>query len=764
MAPVSSEQKFPLRALVVDDEIGEDSAAGRAIDLLVAELHRRGMQTVKAKAADDALSIIKSDPAIQCLLLDWDLGANGHTESSRVIKGLRERNAHLPIFLLADRSVASTVPVDVMSEISDFVWMLEDTVDFIGGRIHAQIDRYRGTVLPPLMAALAAFNKVHEFSWHTPGHTGGTAFLKTPVGRAFFEFFGEQLLRSDLSISVDDIGSLLDHSGPVGASERYIARVFGSHRSYHVTNGSSMSNRVILMSSVSRDQVALCDRNCHKSAEHSMTMSGALPVWMVPTRNHLGIIGPIPPKRFGAAAIKKQIAEHPLAGKVEDRVPKHAIVTNSTYDGLCYSVTRVEDLLGKSVDRLHFDEAWYAYARFNPIYQERHAMHGDPAKHDETKPTVFCTHSTHKLLAALSQASFIHVRDGRSPIPHRIFNESYMMHASTSPSYPIIASNDVAAAMMDGPSGPALTRECIEEAVAFRQMVSRIKADYEKKGDWFLGCWQPDEVQDPKKKKKYAFHEAPPELLAEDPSAWVLHPDADWHGFDDLEDGYCMLDPIKVSVVTPGMTKKGYAKTGIPAGILTSYLGAKGIVPEKTTDFTVLFLFSIGITKGKWGSLVAALCDFKRDYDTNAPLEQTIPSLLDHGDRYAGMGLKDLADQMFATMTKMRMTETMSGAFSELPHPDMSPVRAYEHLVKGHVELVGIDKIAGRTLATSIVPYPPGIPMLMPGENAGPATSPFIGYLKALETYDENFPGFHHHTHGVDVDEHGKYFVHCLIR
>ena len=149
-------------------------------------------------------------------------------------------------------------------------------------------------------------------------------------------------------------------------------------------------------------------------------------------------------------------------------------------------MTRVEELLGASVDRLHFDEAWYGYARFHPLYRDRHAMHGDPAAHSAQQPTVFATQSTHKLLAALSQASMIHVRDGRRPIDHERFNESFMMHASTSPLYPLIASIDVSAAMMDGPGGAILTTESIHEAVDFRQMLARLYADHQAKGDWFL--------------------------------------------------------------------------------------------------------------------------------------------------------------------------------------------------------------------------------------------------------------------------------------
>jgi len=228
-----------------------------------------------------------------------------------------------------------------------------------------------------------------------------------------------------------------------------------------------------------------------------------VPTYLVPLRNRYGIIGPIPPERLEAEALATAIRNNPLRVAQEDSRAVYAVITNSTYDGLCYNARRVEELLDPSVDRIHFDEAWYAYARFNPMYRDRHAMHGDPKDH--TGPTVFATHSTHKLLAALSQASLLHIRDGRSPIPHARFNESYMMQASTSPLYTIIVSNDVTAAMMDGPGGVALTNESIEEAVAFRQTMGRVHKQFKDKGEWFFKTWNADRVKQGKTAKTVAF-------------------------------------------------------------------------------------------------------------------------------------------------------------------------------------------------------------------------------------------------------------------
>jgi arginine/lysine/ornithine decarboxylase len=755
-------KRLSMRALVVDDELTSPTAEGRAVRTLVQELQGRGVEVVEAASAEDGTSVVVSDSAIHAILLDWTLGGDrGHAKATGLLTFVRSRNDKIPIFLMAERGEASTIPTGVMEMVDEFIWTLEDTAAFVGGRVVAAQRRYLEVMLPPLAAALMKFTQEYEYSWHTPGHTGGTAFLKSPVGRIFFDYFGENLLRSDLSISVGTLGSLLDHTGPIGEHERYAARVFGAHRTYCVTNGTSTSNRLIFTAAVGRDQIALCDRNCHKSIEHGLVLTGGIPTYLVPLRNRYGIIGPIPPAALRQAAIRAAIQANPLVGRGSDTRPVYSVVTNSTYDGLCYDARRVEALLDPSVDRIHFDEAWYAYARFNPIYRDRHAMHGDPKDH--TGPTVFATHSTHKLLAALSQASLLHIRDGRGAIPHARFNESFMMHASTSPLYPIIVSNDITASMMDGPGGPALTSESIEEAVAFRQTMGRVHRQFARKNDWFFNTWNADRLSQGKRGKRVAFEDASPQFLATDPGAWVLHPGDAWHGFGNLEDGYCMLDPIKVSVVTPGVAEKGGLDAwGLPATLVTAYLHRRGVEVEKTTDFTILFLFSIGITKGKWGTLLNGLLDFKRDYDRNAPLSEVLPYLVEaHPDVYGGLGLRDLAGQMFAQLKKARQTHWLAKAFSTLPRPVMTPHAAYQLLVRDQIEHVPLDELADRVLATSVVPYPPGIPMLMPGESTGADDGPYLSYLRALASWDARFPGFGHDTHGVE-NRNGIYVVQCL--
>jgi arginine/lysine/ornithine decarboxylase len=421
-------------------------------------------------------------------------------------------------------------------------------------------------------------------------------------------------------------------------------------------------------------------------------------------------------------------------------------------------------MLGKSVDRIHYDEAWYAYARFNPLYRDRFAMRKEAQQ--PGGPTVFATQSTHKLLAAFSQASMVHVRNGRSPVEHERFNEAFMMNTSTSPFYPIIASLDVSSKMMDGPSGKHLTTECIDEAIRFRRIMVRIARDLrtEKRSkNWWFGMWQPDSVVDPMTGKSVSFIDASHDLLRDEPSCWVLHPGDMWHGFDGLEDGYCMLDPIKVTVLTPGVATDGALDAwGIPAAIVVKFLDTKGIINEKSGDYNILFLFSMGITKGKWGTLVSALFDFKHHYDENSPLDEIFPDLtIQYPGRYGKMNLQDLVSEMHDFMRKNGQGIWLEKAYGLLPEPVVSFAEAYKCLVKGEVEQVPVKEMGSRIVATGVVPYPPGIPLLLPGERAGDSNEPVLQYLLALQNFDARFPGFVHDTHGVECVN-GEYRIFCI--
>ena len=742
--------------------------AGETLRRIVAELSALGHEVVRSTTASDATALVTSDPSFGCLIVDWNLDhESGERPAEAVLSRACRHNVRVPVFLMVEREDLDEVPLAVEEMVQEYVLVFEDTHSFVAGRIDYAWRRYTENLLPPFFASLVAFTESHEYSWHTPGHAGGTAFRKSQVGKAFYDFYGETLFRTDLSVSVAELGSLLDHSGVVDEAEKNAARVFGADTTYFVLNGTSTSNQIVAHACVVAGDVVLADRNCHKSVNYALTVTDAIPVYLMPSRNGYGIIGPIPPAGLSPQAVADAVAASPLTRNAAEQAPVYAVVTNSTYDGLCYRADRVVELLGESVPRVHFDEAWFAYARFHPLYRNRYAMHDrTPAPGD---PTIFATQSTHKLLAAFSQGSMIHIRPSdRAPVEPSRFNEAYMMHGSTSPFYPMIACLDVASAMMDGPGGRALVEGAISEAIQFRKRVVTLGRELAKGSDggapWFFGVWQPDEVRDPRSNSVSLFADAPDDLLETEPSCWSLEPLQSWHGFGELDSGYCMLDPTKVTLTTPGIDAAGHlAETGIPAPVVASYLDNHRVEVEKTGDYSLLLLFSIGTTRGKWGTLLEGLLGFKRAYDSGQSITEAMPDLAAaYPDRYGATTLRELCDEMHAEVRARGTIQLLDRAFGELPAPAMNPGAAYRRLVRARIERVPVSKMADRVSAVMVVPYPPGIPILMPGERAGAIDGPVLSYLLALEDFDAKFPGFVHDIHGVQRDEHGIFAIECV--
>ncbi|USH01539.1 arginine decarboxylase [Grimontia kaedaensis] len=752
--------------VLILEEAHKEGVVGNAIERLIAELESSGARVMVATSFDDCYSVIFSNTALDCLMLTSAMSGSQSEENERfyvLIEKLNRRQQNVPVFLLAERKkITLHVTREMMEKVDEFAWILEDTPDFIAGRAVAAMNRYRKQLLPPLMSALMRYDDIHEYSWAAPGHQGGVGFTKTPAGQRFYNYYGEGLFRTDMGIERGSLGSLLDHTGYFGDSERYAAKVFGADQSYSLVTGTSGSNRTIMSACMNENDLVICDRNCHKSIEQGLMLSGARPVYLLPTRNRYGIIGPIYPDQLSKQVLDQRAKDYSLTKDYADQRAVYAVLTNCTYDGLCYNAERAQDILAESSDRIHFDEAWYGYARFNPIYDKHYAMRGEPTE-DPDAPTVFATHSTHKLLNALSQASWLHVRNGKGAISFERFNQAYMMHATTSPLYAICASNDIAVSQMAGNRGHSLTLEVIREAVDFRQAMGRLNREYTENGDWFFTPWNADTVKDPQTGETYAFEDAPADLLCESQDAWVMHPGDNWHGFKDMPADWCMLDPIKVSILAPGMGEDGkLLDKGVPAALVTLYLGRFGIVPTRTTDFQVMFLFSMGITKGKWATLVNTLMGFKRHYDNNTPLVDSLPDLAsDFPDVYGDMGLKDLGDKIFSYLKQHNPGEVLNAAYETLPEAVMTPRAAYQAIVADNVEMVPSHQLVGRVAANAVIPYPPGIPMLMSGESFGDENSPQIKYLKSLEVWDEEFPGFEKETEGTEMHD-GIYHVMCV--
>src|SRR6267378_6636464 len=701
-------QAFPIA--IIDEDFDAKGAAGRGMRQLAAAIEKEGFRVVAGISYADARRLAEVFNVESCWLVSVD-GAEATPQQWKILEetlaAKRRRNDRMPIFLFGDERTAEMVPAGVLRYANAFMRLFEDSPEFLARTIARSAQLYLQRLPPPMFKALMEYTLHASYSWHTPGHGGGVAFRKSPVGMMFYEFFGENTLRSDISISVGQLGSLLDHTGPIAEGERNAARIFGADETLFVVGGTSTANKILWHGTVGRGDLVLCDRN------------------------GLGIIGPISRDQFTPESMQKKIAASPFAKQTSGKV-RLMVMTNSTYDGLCYNIDAIKKSLGDAVEVLHFDEAWYAYANFHEFYDGYHAISSSQPARAQNSIT-FATHSTHKLLAALSQASMIHVQHGeKRRLDMTRFNEAFMMHTSTSPQYGIIASCDVAAAMMEQPAGRALVQEMIDEALAFRRAMTAVKPQI--KGWWFE-VWQPD-----------AIAKSP----STDKASWVLKPGDKWHGFENLAENHVLVDPIKVTFLTPGLSADGaMQQQGIPAAVVTKFLSARRIEIEKTGLYSILVLFSMGITKGKWSTLVTELLNFKDLYDANAPLNRVLPALAEaHPEAYGKMGLKDLCDRIHKVYRDDKVAQAQKDMFSTLPEMAMRPAETYDLLVHGKVESVEIDKLMGRTLAVMLVPYPPGIPVIMPGERLTAATKAIHDYLLYAREFDQKFPGFETDIHG----------------
>jgi arginine decarboxylase len=757
----------PWLLYVTADPPDEGSAYRLALVRLGDAVRAQGIEVVRALNCEDGVIVAHGQASYSAIIIDWDLGETAKmTESPAlaIIRAVREKSLLVPIFLLSRNASTSDLPLSVIREVREYVNLAGETPEFFARRVRFAIDDYHAKLLPPYFKALKKLTEEGAWQWDAPGHMGGAAYLKLPAGSEFHEFFGENLMRADIGISNVELGSWLDIEGPPAESQRMAARVFGADWTFYVLAGSSASNRIVIQAGVGKDEIVVVDRNCHKSLNHAMTLASSRPVYFQPSRNGYGMIGLIPPKRFTKEHIRGLVAKSPLSKDAKSDAPVHAVVTNPTYDGLLYNCDRVAELLAQSVPRVHFDEAWYAYGKFHPLYKHRFAM-GVP-RDMKNRPTVYAVQSTHKMLPAFSMASYIHVSNSdRGAIDWSPLKEAFMMHGTTSPFYPLIASLDIASAMMDEPSGSALLRETVGYAVDFRKAVASVAQRFRDDGEWFFSLFQPDRVG--VKGKRVPFHEAPNDALANDPKCWTLRPGESWHGLPDdvVADDFCMLDPTKVTILCPGTDAKGkLARHGIPGAILTKFLSARRQEIARTGDYTVLVLFSVGTTQGKWGTLLETLLAFKRLYDRKASLEEALPELVHaHPARYGGMTLPDLCEEMHQVMTESDLQNMANQAGEVLSEQVLTPADAYQKLIHGTTEEVRIADLPGRVAALMIVPYPPGIPVLMPGERVDRKGGVIVKFLKAVEAYGKRFPGFGREVQNVHPDENGDMWAKVII-
>lgn len=684
-------------------------------------LKKRGFEVVFAADQADLVRVVENNARLAGVVIDWE------DSPQELCQQIHDFNEYLPVFAFSSSNSVTDATFQQLSlNVEFFEYEISNAAD-IAVTISQKVEEYEKAVTPPLTRALINFAKEGKYTFCTPGHMSGTAFQHSPIGALFYDFFGANTFKADVSVSVGELGSLLDHSGPHRDAEKYIAETFNADRSYIVTNGTSTANKIIGLYSAPAGSTVLIDRNCHKSLTHLMMMSNVIPIYLRPTRNAYGILGGIPQSEFKHETIEKRVKETPNA-----TWPVHAVVTNSTYDGLFYNTGFIKNTL--DVKSIHFDSAWVPYTNFSPIYQGLAGMSGGRTE----GKVIYETQSTHKLLAAFSQASMIHVK---GEINEATFNEAFMMHTSTSPFYPIVASTETAAAMMRGNVGRRLIDESIDRAIRFRKEIKRLR---EESDSWFFDVWQPENIGTKE--------------------CWELKPEDKWHGFRNIDQEHMYLDPIKVTLLTPGLNGDGtMAERGIPASIVSKYLDDRGVIVEKTGPYNLLFLFSFGIDNTKAMGLLRELCNFRRDYDRNLEIKEAIPSLYKKDPSfYDGMRLQELAQGIHKLIVEHDLPNMMFHAFETLPKMVMTPFEAFQRELNGEVEEVRIQDMQDKVNANMILPYPPGVPLVMPGEMLTADNRAVLDSMLMLCEIGEHFPGFETDIHGAYRQPDGSYTVKVL--
>lgn len=631
-----------------------------------------------------------------------------------------------------------------MERIGAVIDVTSNSINDYKGTIEQIVASYEALILPPFFKALSDYVGDNNAQFDCPGHQGGQFFAKHPTGRAFYDFFGDHIFRADLCNADVKLGDLLIHEGYAHDAQAHAATVYNADKTYFVLNGTSSANKVVLNALLTPGDIILYDRNNHKSICHGgLVMSGATPIYLETARNPFGSIGGILEHCFDENYIRNLIGEKDPNKAKADRPIRLAVIQLGTYDGTIYNARQVVDKIGHLCDYIFFDSAWVGYEQFIPMMKDCSPLLLELGPND---PGILVTQSVHKQQAGFSQTSQIHKKDKHIKgqdryVDHKRFNNSFMMHASTSPFYPLFASLDVNAKIHEGELGKQLWRECIEVGIDARKSVLR-RCKY-------LRPLVPPVVHGKK------WEEGNTQEMANDVSYFAFEPNAKWHSFKGYGEGQYFIDPCKFQLITPGITVEtgAYEDFGIHANILANYLRENRIIPEKCDLNTILFLMTPAESKAKMDALVDQLVRFEELIDRNAPMEEVLPSIYySHIDKYKGYHIRQLCQEMHDFYKARNVSTLQQRLFSKEYFPEyvMNPQEANFEFQRNKGELVPLDEAEGRIALEGALPYPPGVLCVQPGERWSRTA---CDYFLALEEGINQLPGFAPEIQGVYLIE-----------
>lgn len=649
---------------------------------------------------------------------------------SGILALLKRTGFKLPVLMFSPQPVEIPAGVDAVIDGKAQEWL----------ELEAAACRYEENLLPPFFDTLSQYVAMDNSTFACPGHQHGAFFKKHPAGRQFFDFFGENVFRADMCNADVKLGDLLIHEGSAKHAQKFAAKVFNADKTYFVLNGTSAANKVVTNALLTRGDLVLFDRNNHKSNHHgALIQAGATPVYLEAARNPFGFIGGIDDRCFDETYLRELIREVAPEKAGEARPFRLAVIQLGTYDGTIYNARQVIDKIGQLCDYILFDSAWVGYEQFIPMMADSSPL---LLELNENDPGIFVTQSVHKQQAGFSQTSQIHKKDnhirGQARFcPHKRLNNAFMLHASTSPFYPLFAALDVNAKIHEGESGRRLWAECVELGIEARKaIIANCK---------MIKPFIPPEVAG------RPWQDHPTHAIASELRFFSFEPGAKWHGFEGYAREQYFVDPCKLLLTTPGIDAESgkYTDFGIPATILAHYLREKGIVPEKCDLNSILFLLTPAESAEKMAQLVAMLGQFEQHIEDDTPLADVLPTIWKkYPVRYRDYTIRQLCQEMHDLYVSFDVKDLQKAMFRKesLPTVAMNPQDANQAFIRGNVELVRISEAEGRIAAEGALPYPPGVLCVVPGELWGGAVQ---RYFLALEEGVNLLPGFSPELQGV---------------
>ena len=656
---------------------------------------------------------------------------------SRLGKIIHKLRPELDLYLITDEYVEDFATYDVHQSFRRVFYGKENYLELNLSILRGIEERFN----TPFFNALKQYSQRPTGVFHALPISRGNSVFTSHWIQDMAEFYGTNIFLAETSATTGGLDSLLQPKGPIKQAQELASRAFGSQHSFFVTNGTSTANKIVLQGLVQPGDIVLIDRDCHKSHHYGMVLSGALPVYLdsYPLVDY-SMYGAVP-----LSEIKHKLLELKKAGRL-DQV-KMLLLTNCTFDGIVYNVERVmEEVLAIKPDMIFlWDEAWFGFARFNPIYRQRTAMQAaenllekfhsteyrakyveyrrkmevlDP-KDDRTyldnrlmpdpdvaTVRVYATQSTHKTLSSLRQGAMIHIFDLEYKRKvESMFHESYMIHTSTSPNYQILASLDISRRQVEF-EGFELVQRSIEAAMTLREKI---------KTHPLL--------------KKYFSALGPIDLI---PSEYRVSKLQDYHDIRNdwgkmthgWEEDEFVLDPTRITLFT--------GLTGADGDTFkNAYLMDKhGIQINKTSRNSVLFMTNVGTSRSAVAFLIGVLIKIAQEFQNR--------------EEYSTATEREILNRQIESLTVNLPPLPDFSAFHDFfrPYPN-SPAGDIRtaFFMSSDEENCRYMKLDGSILneiekgrevvsASFVIPYPPGFPILVPGQLI---TFEILNFLKALD-------------------------------